>query len=61
MKSKTFDFLRKLIYRRRKNVHPKTQQKKKKKKKNVDAKFFNGENAIPRYTVTADFKIESRK
>ena len=35
--------------------------KKKKKRKNVDAKFFNGENAIPRYTVTADFKIESRK
>ena len=29
MKSKTFDFLRKLIYRRRENVHPKTQQKKK--------------------------------
>ena len=39
----------------------KKKKKKKKKRKNVDAKFFNGENAIPRYTVTADFKIESRK
>ena len=56
MKSKTFDFLRKLMYRGRKNVHPKT-QKKKRKEKNVDAKFFNGENAILRYTVTTDFKM----
>ena len=27
-------------------------------KNTVDAKFFNGENAISRYTVNADFKIE---
>ena len=32
----------------------KTQQQ----KNTVDAKFFNGETAISRYTVTADFKIE---
>ena len=40
MKSKTFDFLRKLIYRRQKNVHPKTQQKKKEKEKTSMRSFL---------------------
>ena len=56
MENKTFAFLRK----NGKKVHPKTKKKNKQTNK-VDAKVFNGENAISRYTVTADFKIEYGK
>ena len=60
MKHKTFAFSEKISTGSGKMfvLKPKKKKKKKKKKNTVDAKFFNGEKAVSRYTVTADFKIE---